>query len=354
MSGSTRLGRQMTAVGIAVSLAGAAFAVGEPAQAVAAPTSAQALRVAHAPARAAAVGEVGATSVTGATSASSAAGITSSVTGPTGISAAYAEIEETATGSEIWGRSEGTEVPMGSITKVMTAIVVLESAGLNLNQLNTVPDGITAYDNEYGASTAGLVPGQQLTTLDLLYALLVPSGCDAAYTLAQAYGPGLAGFIAKMNTTAAALGLKNTHFSDFSGLPDPTEYSTYSTPSDLINLGRIAMQIPLFAQIVKTSQYHLDAVTGEHPAFTWNTTNPILGVYAGTEGIKTGSTNAAGDCLLFEAVKGHENVIGIVLDDPSWNVVAADSETLLNYGFANYPGGALARPITRPLPVYHL
>jgi D-alanyl-D-alanine carboxypeptidase (penicillin-binding protein 5/6) len=260
--------------------------------------------------------------------------------GPGAITAQYAEIEDNATGAELWGQSEGTEVPMGSITKVMTAIVVLQSAGLNLDQLDTVPAGIVAYDNKYGASTAGLVPGQQLTTLQLLYALLIPSGCDAAYTLAQAYGPGLDGFIAKMNTTAAALGLKNTHFTDFSGLPDPTEYSTYSTPSDLIRLGRIAMRIPLFASIVKTSTYHVDAVTGQHPAFTWNTTNPILGVYPGTEGIKTGSTNAAGDCLLFEAFKGNEDVIGVVLDDPSWAVVATDSEALLNYGFANYPLGA--------------
>lgn len=336
MTGSIRLGRRLTAAGIVLSLAGAQFAVGETAQAAAAP--ARARLVAGAPVHAAAVGKAGATSTTSATS---------TTTGPTGITAAYAEIEDNATGSEIWGQSEKAEVPMGSITKVMTAVVVLESAGLNLNQLNTVPDGITAYDNEYGAATAGLVPGQQLTTLDLLYALLVPSGCDAAYTLAQAYGPGLTGFIAKMNATAAALGLKNTHFSDFSGLPDPTEYSTYSTPSDLIKLGRIAMLIPLFAEIVKTSEYHVDAVTGEHPAFTWNTTNPILGVYPGTEGIKTGSTNAAGYCLLFEAFKGDEDVIGIVLDDPSWSAVASDSETLLNYGFANYPASAGWRPIFR-------
>jgi D-alanyl-D-alanine carboxypeptidase (penicillin-binding protein 5/6) len=307
----------LTAAGIAASLAGTALAVAAPAQAAAAaptPTHAAAVAPAHA-----------------------GAGTTP---GPGAITAPYAEIEDAATGSELWGQSEDTQVPMGSITKVMTAIVVLQSAGLNLNQLNTVPAGIVAYDNKYGASTAGLVPGQQLTTLQLLYALLVPSGCDAAYTLAQAYGPGLDGFIAKMNATAAALGLKNTHFTDFSGLPDPTEYSTYSTPGDLIQLGRIAMRIPLFASIVKTSTYHVAAVAGVHPAFTWKTTNPLLGVYTGTEGIKTGSTDAAGDCLLFEAVKGDEDIIGVVLDDPSWAVVTTDSETLLNYGFEYYPFGS--------------
>ncbi len=321
MHGSMRTGRLLTAAGIAASLAGTALAVAAPAQAAAAPTPAHA--AVAAPAHA----------------------VSGTTPGPGAITAAYAEIEDNTTGSELWGQSEDTEVPMGSITKVMTAIVVLQSAGLNLSQLNTVPAGIVDYDNKYGASTAALVPGQRLTTLQLLYALLVPSGCDAAYTLAQAYGPGLDGFIAKMNATAAALGLKNTHFSDFSGLPDPTEYSTYSTPSDLIRLGRVAMRLPLFASIVKTGSYHVDAVTGEHPAFTWKTTNPLLGVYPGTEGIKTGSTDAAGDCLLFEAFKGNEDVIGVVLDDPSWGVVTTDAEALLNYGFAYYPLGARWHPV---------
>ena len=75
---------------------------------------------------------------------------------------------------------------MGSITKVMTAHVVIEAG--HLNRVITVPSGIIGYDNEFDASTAGLAPGEKLTALQLLYALLLPSGCDAAYTLATAYG----------------------------------------------------------------------------------------------------------------------------------------------------------------------
>ena len=95
---------------------------------------------------------------------------------------------------------------MGSITKVMTAYVVLTTPGLNLNRVITVPSGIVAYDDGYDASTAGLRPGEKYTTRQLLYAMLLPSGCDAAYTLADAYGPGLTGFIAKMNATAQQAG----------------------------------------------------------------------------------------------------------------------------------------------------
>lgn len=338
MHDSTRISKLLAATGMAVSLTGAALGVAAPAEADAAAAHAPSHSHSHSNSTAVTAHPVAATRVRAGTGATS---------GPGAITAPYAEIEDNATGSELWGQSENTEVPMGSITKVMTALVVLQTPGLNLDQLNTVPDGITAYDDKYGASTAGLAPGQQLTTLQLLYALLVPSGCDAAYTLAQAYGPGLDGFIAKMNATAASLGLKNTHFTDFSGLPDPTETSTYSTPSDLITLGRTAMRLPLFASIVKTSSYHVDAVAGQHPAFTWNTTNPLLtAAYPGTEGIKTGSTDAAGDCLLFEAFRNNEDVIGVVLRDPSWSVVTTDAETLLNWGFANYPAAAGWRPRT--------
>jgi serine-type D-Ala-D-Ala carboxypeptidase (penicillin-binding protein 5/6) len=282
-----------------------------------------------------------ATTSPGARAAAQAAGASAaaarpaaSMSGPAGVKAPYAEVANAVSGARIWSRATTVRVPMGSIAKVMTAYVVIESG--NLNQLITVPKGIIAYDNKYGASTAGLKPGQQYTAEDLLYAMLVPSGCDAAYTLAQAYGPGLSGFIAKMNATAAQLGLSETHFTDFSGLPDPTEVSTYSDARDLITLGRDAMQLPLFASIVSLAEYHLAAVAGEHPAFTWTTTNPLIGSYPGAIGIKTGDTLLAGDCLLFEAVRGGEAVIGIVLDDRNWNLVTSDAVTLLNYGFSNY------------------
>jgi D-alanyl-D-alanine carboxypeptidase (penicillin-binding protein 5/6) len=273
-----------------------------------------------------------ATAAAAVVTAASAAPATQS--GPQGIHAKYAEVENAVTGAAIWSRSPHAEVPMGSIAKVMTAYLVIKAG--HLGRLITVPKGIIAYDNRFGASTAGLKPGQKLTARQLLYALLIPSGCDAAYTLAQAYGPGRSNFIAKMNATAARLGLSRTRFTDFSGLPDPTEYSTYSDAQDLISLGRDAMALPLFASIVKLAKYHLARAAGEHPAFTWYTTNPLIGTYPGAAGIKTGNTQAAGDCLLFEAIRNGKAVIGIVLDDPSWTDTANDSQTLLGYGFNHY------------------
>ena len=140
---------------------------------------------------------------------------------PAGVQARWAELANAATGANLWSRSSTLERPMGSITKVMTAYVVLTTPGVNLNRVITVPSGIVAYDEKYDASTAGLRPGEKYTAMQLLYAMMLPSGCDAAYTLASAYGPGLQAFIAKMNAAARALGMTKTHFTDFSGLPDP-------------------------------------------------------------------------------------------------------------------------------------
>ena len=175
-----------------------------------------------------------------------------------------------------------------------------------------------------------------LTAGQLLYAMLIPSGCDAAYALAYSYGPGLGKFVSKMNATAKQLGLTRTHFTDFSGLPNPTEYSTYSTPANLVALGRDAMKFSLFRAIVHLRSYHL-AAGGGHRAYTWQTTNLLLGSYPGAIGIKTGSTNAAGFCLLFEAVRGRKALIGVVLHSSSISATyaAADAVKMLNWGFAH-------------------
>jgi D-alanyl-D-alanine carboxypeptidase (penicillin-binding protein 5/6) len=226
---------------------------------------------------------------------------------------------------------------MGSITKVMTAYVVIKAN--MLHQVITVPQGIVAYDRDNNASTAGLVPGEKLTTTDLLIALLLPSGCDAAYTLAAAYGPGTSRFIAKMNAAAMSLGLTHTHFTDFSGLPVPGEYSTYSSAGNLVTLGRAAMQLPAFRNIVAMTSYRLPAGSG-HLAHSWRNLNPLIGHYPGAIGIKTGYTSAAGDCLLFEATQAAMTLTGVVLHSSSsstgLNVAASDAEAMLNWGFAHY------------------
>lgn len=210
----------------------------------------------------------------------------------------------------------------------MTAYLVIETG--DLGREIAVPKAVLGYVDRHDGSSAGLIPGDKLTARQLLYAMLIPSGCDAAYVLAKAYGGngGQSAFIAKMNTEAGTLGLTRTHFSSFDGLPWPTEYSTYSTPHDLVILGRDAMKLAVFRRIVKLVSYHLAAGHGHH-AYTWYTTNPLIGSYPGTTGIKTGSTAAAGYCLLFEAARGSRSRIGVVLGDSSFTQVGDDAEKML-------------------------
>jgi D-alanyl-D-alanine carboxypeptidase (penicillin-binding protein 5/6) len=254
---------------------------------------------------------------------------------PTGVMAKTALLADPTNSVWLWSRHAFAKRPMGSITKVMTAYVVIETGGLN--RVITVPTGIVAYDIKFDASTAGLVPGEKLTALQLLYAMMLPSGCDAAFTLATAYGP-WSQFIKKMNDTAARLGLPRTHFTDPAGLPNPTQYSTYSDARDLVRLGRLAMQLPLFRQIVGTRSYHVASGTG-HRAHTWvNSNGLIVGHYPGVIGIKPGGTAAAGACLLFEARRGTKILIGVVLDSSAFDKPGntADAVNLLNWGWTHY------------------
>ena len=275
----------------------------------------------------------------GLTAAAPAASAVTAVkaTTPAGVRAPWAEVANAATGADLWSRSSVTERPMGSITKVMTAYVVIEAGGLN--RVITVPKGIVAYDTKFDASTAGLVPGEKLTALQLLYAMMLPSGCDAAYTLATAYGPGFSAFVAKMNATAKKLGLSKTHFSDPSGLPNPGQYTNYSTVRDLISLGRDAMKLAVFRQVVATRSYHVAAGAG-HRAHTWKNLNQLLTSYSGAIGIKTGFTAVAGECLLFEARRGSTTLIGAVLHSaasesaPDQAAPVRDATAMLNWGFS--------------------
>jgi serine-type D-Ala-D-Ala carboxypeptidase (penicillin-binding protein 5/6) len=251
---------------------------------------------------------------------------------PAGVQAEGGALANAASGAVMWSRGMNTERPIGSITKVMTAIVVLRAG--DLKRRIEIPKGVVPYDRKYDASNAGLRPGDYLTAQELLEALLLPSGCDAAYALAKAYGPGWTAFIATMNATARAMGLAHTHFSNFDGLPWPTGTSTYSTPRDLIALGRAAMQYPILRSMVDQRSYHL-AATPRHHAYLWRTTNMLLRDYPGTIGIKTGSTIAAGYCLLFEARENGHVLLGVVLHSSRSDDLAAfqDATKILDWGF---------------------
>jgi len=268
---------------------------------------------------------------------------------PGGVKAKGAVLADAATGQVLWERGMDTERPMASVTKVMTALLVLK--GGDLGQRIRVPKAAFTYAWKNGGETASLRPGDVLTAQQLLEALLLPSGADAAYTLANAYGPGVNTFIARMNTTAAQMGMAHTRFTSPDGLPYPTETSTYSTPSDLLTLGLAAMRYPVFRSIVNLRFFHLPKGPGHHD-YWWDNTDGLIGSYQGAVGIKTGYTDDAGHCLLFEAIRNGRALIGVVLDSPATGPAAGvqDAQRMLNWGFrlrgTAAPGTTAAAPGT--------
>ena len=260
--------------------------------------------------------------------------IAASAAGPSGVGAWSAAVENAVTGKLLWSRGLNTERPMASITKVMTAYLVIKAG--HLDRKITIPAAVTGYVRAHNASSAGLRPGDRLTARQLLYALLLPSGADAAYTLAKAYGPGLSRFVTRMNATARLLGMRRTHFSNFDGLPYPTSYSNYSTAANLLALGRAAMRLPVFRSVVAKRSYGLASGSGHH-AYRWKNLNPLLGRYPGAIGIKPGYTGAAGQCLLFEATRHGHTVIGVTLHSPGSisSVNPADATRILNWAFSH-------------------
>jgi D-alanyl-D-alanine carboxypeptidase (penicillin-binding protein 5/6) len=252
---------------------------------------------------------------------------------PAGVKAKAGILVDATTGQVLWARNADAALPIASIAKVMSALVILQAGGLN--RKIAVPAAVTGYVAKYQANAAGLVPGQVFTADQLLHVMMVVSAADAAYTLANAYGPGLPGFIAKMNAEAARLGLAHTHFTSPDGLPYPTETSTYSTAAELVRLGEVAMGYPEFRSVVDLRAYNLPK-GGGHNAISVSTDSYFLKTYPGAVGIKTGFTNAAGHTLLFEAVRGGRTLIGDVLGSSvnGFAAAALDSAKVLNWGFS--------------------
>jgi serine-type D-Ala-D-Ala carboxypeptidase (penicillin-binding protein 5/6) len=260
---------------------------------------------------------------------------------PVGIAAYAAALENVSTGKLLWGRRQYQTLPIASLTKVMTALVVIRAG--NLGRRIKITDADEAYLGCCIAG-AGLVPGDVLTARELLYAVLLPSGADAARALAVAYGPGISKFVAKMNAEARRLHLAGTYFVSFDGV----DARDVSTAASLLKLGNAAMKWPSFRAVVKRRWYYLAAGHG-HRRYFWKNRNLLLSRYRGALGIKTGWTPQAGECLLFEAKHGPRLLIGVVLDSaPTDNgQIFVDAARLLNWGFGLHLAAA-ARPAVAP------
>lgn len=221
-------------------------------------------------------------------------------------------------------------LPMASTTKIMTALIAIQTG--NLDQVVTIKQDARAEVVNNGGSSAFLLVGDKIPLHELLYGLMLPSGDDAAVAIADALAGSVPQFVQRMNLFAYHLHLFQTHYANPDGLPDPN-HNHYTTAHDLAYLARYAMSVPIFAQIVQQQKYTLTA-SGVHARYDWTNTNTLLGTYQGASGVKTGTTDEAGFCLVFAATRNAHHLIGVVLHSSSENTRVTDARKLLDWGFS--------------------
>jgi D-alanyl-D-alanine carboxypeptidase len=230
-------------------------------------------------------------------------------------------VENATTGEVIATHNARLQLPMASITKLMTALVVLDRA--RLDDLVTVGSAAAVT----GESTANLVPGERLTVRELLQAALIQSATDAATALAVHVGGSESAFAALMNQKAKALGLTDTHVVNPHGLDAPGHYSS---ARDLTALARIAMADPTLRRIVRTKEA---TISGGRRLETWN---DLLYTFPGLIGVKTGHTAGAGWSQAAAARGPGYVVYATLLGEPTREARNTDLAQLLAWGISQY------------------
>lgn len=240
---------------------------------------------------------------------------------PEGITAHAIYVVDLQSGVPLYARNETEMLPNASTTKLMTALISLES--YKLDDVVTVPDATVA------GQLMELTAGEKMTVENLLYGLLIESGNDAAEALAAHYPGGTPAFVAAMNEKAKEYNLEQTHFANPSGL-DADGHGM--SARDLARLSRIAIGNPIIAKIVAIPQITIPDV--EFKVFhTLKTTNLLLGKVPGVAGIKTGSTDNAGECLVTLVERGSHKVIIVLLRSVDR---FTDSTKMIDWVFANH------------------
>lgn len=245
----------------------------------------------------------------------------SPVVAPPALVAQAAFILDDNNGRTLYAYNADTARYPASTVKMLTAIVVLQH--LRLNAVVTVPPGAMI-----GGTTAGLAIGERMTVRHLLYGMLVPSGNDAAISLADAVAGSPATFAALMNVEAASLHLWHSHFLSPEGLDRAGQYVT---ARDLAWLAHALLRRPLLARIVHTRTYHTRSVDGRY-WHVWTNLNHLLWIYTGAMGVKTGTTPLAGANLVACAVRGNRRIIAVILGSTVESRFD-DATRLLDYGW---------------------
>ncbi len=242
--------------------------------------------------------------------------------GPPQIGAVAAVVIDQASGKVLYEKDMNAEHYPASTTKVLTALLTLEN--MELDDKITLPEDFV----NVGETNIGLQAGARQTVEELLMALMLYSANDAGQALAIGVAGTEESFVELMNQRVAALGLEHTHFSNPHGLHNENHYTS---AYDLAMIARVAMENPEFRRIVTTDSFTVRKLNGGEN-FTVANRNSLLSQYEYADGIKTGYTRQAGNCIVASATKNDMQLIVVVLNSPN---IYEESRELLEWGFAN-------------------
>ena len=264
------------------------------------------------------------------------------VSGAPTVDAAAAVLMEKETGAILYEQNAHDKLEPASVTKVMSLLLVLEAIDdgrLALDDMVTV----SAHAASMGGSQVYLKEGEQMSVDDMLKAVAVVSGNDAAVALAEHLAGSEEGFVEQMNQRAAELGMTDTCFVNCTGLPAAGHLTS---AHDIAVMSRALIQHP---KIRDYTTIWMDSIRGGQ--FQLANTNKLVRFYEGATGLKTGSTDAAGYCLSATAERDGMELIAVVLKAKTSEQRFESAKSLLNFGFANYtltdvyPGQAGTPPL---------
>ncbi|HUL36503.1 MAG TPA: D-alanyl-D-alanine carboxypeptidase family protein [Thermodesulfobacteriota bacterium] len=238
------------------------------------------------------------------------------------INARAAVVMEASTGRVLYAKDPIRLLPPASTAKLMTAIVAIEKAGLN----DVVP--ISKNASRVRSQKAGLRKGDEVTVEKLLYAALIKSANDAAVALAEAVAGSEENFVYLMNQKAVAIGAKDTHFINSTGLPGPHQYTT---ALDLSTIMKYALGYPKLREIIGTPVAEFTTKKGK--PLSLKNTDKLLWYDESLIGGKTGYTFTAGHCFVCAAEREKETIIVALLGSPSRRHLWKETEALIDKGF---------------------
>ena len=242
------------------------------------------------------------------------------------VKAKGAVLMDLGSGTVLYEQDSHTRLPIASVTKVMTLLLVmeaLEAGRLQWGDVVTCSETASAI----GGSQIWLEPGEMMTVEELVKAAAVVSANDACAALAEHLCGSVAVFVAAMNRRAQELGMMDTEFKDCSGLDD----SGYSCAYDVALMSRELMK---HSDIERFTTIWMDSLRGGQSQLV--NTNKLIRHYTGATGLKTGTTNAAGHCLAATARRDGTSFVAVVLGCATTAQRWDGARTLLDYGFAHY------------------